>query len=123
MIIRYTPNKRSVTNQKSVSTSQNEGFVKKYDFTGPKNCFHSNQFLRKFKKMVSNSRNYLCLNIGLPFKKRKKERKEKISFLLNKKSVATGRIKELVQKIHFHEMEKLLPMVEIFQKLEQNGFH
>ena len=38
---------RFLINQKSVSTSQNEGFVEKYDFTGPEKCFHSNQCLEK----------------------------------------------------------------------------
>ena len=26
-------------------------------------------------------------------------------------------------KLYFHETEKLLPMEEIFDKFEQNGFH
>ena len=34
-------------NQKSVSTSLNEGFPEKWDFTGPKSYFHSNQCLKK----------------------------------------------------------------------------
>ena len=69
----YTPNFRNsvhqqkkasnkslkfVINQKSVSISQNEGFLEKYDFTGPKCYFHSNQYLKK-KKMVSSSRNQI----------------------------------------------------------------
>ena len=48
---------RFVINQKSVSTSHNEGFVEKYGFTGPKNCFHLKQCLKKLKKTVSTSRN------------------------------------------------------------------
>ena len=36
-------------NQKSISTSQNEGFPEKCDFTGPKGHFHSNQYLKKKK--------------------------------------------------------------------------
>ena len=35
---------------------------------------------------------------------------ERISFPLNRKSVATGRNKRLVQKVRIREMEKLLPM-------------
>ena len=40
------PNKRIkfVINRKSVSTNQNEGFLEKCDFTGPKSYFHSNQY-------------------------------------------------------------------------------
>ena len=55
---RKAPNKsiKFVINQKSVSTSQNEGFPEKCDFTGPKSYFHSNQCLKK-KKTVSSSRN------------------------------------------------------------------
>ena len=43
------PNKSTkfVINRKSVSTSQNEGFLEKCDFTGPKNYFHSSQHLKK----------------------------------------------------------------------------
>ena len=46
------PNKSTkfVINQKSVSTSQNEGFLEKCDFTGPKSYFHSNQYLRKIEE-------------------------------------------------------------------------
>ena len=47
---------RFVINRKSVSTSQNDGFVDKYDFTGPKNCFHFNQCLEKLMGTVSTSR-------------------------------------------------------------------
>ena len=36
-----------VINRKSVSTSQNEGFLEKCDLNGPKSCFHSNQYLKK----------------------------------------------------------------------------
>ena len=55
---RKAPNKsiKFAINQKSVSTSQNEGFPEKCDFTGPKSYFHSNQCLKK-KKTVSSSRN------------------------------------------------------------------
>ena len=46
------PNKsiKFVINQKSVSTSQNEGFPEKCDLTGPKSYFHSNQCLKIRKK-------------------------------------------------------------------------
>ena len=46
---RKNPNESTkfVINGKSVSTSQNEGFLKKCDFTGPKSYFHSNQHLKK----------------------------------------------------------------------------
>ena len=46
---------------------------------------------------------------------------ERISFPLNRKSVATGRNKRLVQKVRIREMEKLLPMEGIFEKLGQSG--
>ena len=36
-----------VIDRKSIPTSQNEGFLEKCDFTGPKNYFHSNQYLKK----------------------------------------------------------------------------
>ena len=36
-----------VINRKPVSARQNEGFLEKCDFTGPKSCFHSNQYLEK----------------------------------------------------------------------------
>ena len=39
-----------VINRKSVFTSQNEGFLEKYDFTGPKSYFHTNQYLKKIKE-------------------------------------------------------------------------
>ena len=56
---RKAPNKsiKFAINQKSVSTSQNEGFPEKCDFIGPKSYFHSNQCLKKKKKTVSSSRN------------------------------------------------------------------
>ena len=44
-------------NRTSVSTSQNEGFFEKCDFTGPKSYFYLNQYLNKLKKTVSSSRN------------------------------------------------------------------
>ena len=48
---------------------------------------------------------------------------ERISFPLNRKSVATERHKKFVQNIRFHDMEKQLPMEGIFAKLKQNNFH
>ena len=46
------PNKSTkfVINRKSVSTRQNERFLEKCDLTGPKNYFHSNQYLKKNNK-------------------------------------------------------------------------
>ena len=36
-----------VINWKFVSTSRNKGLIKNHDFTGPINCFHLNQGLKK----------------------------------------------------------------------------
>ena len=46
------PNKstRFLINRKSVSTSQDEGFLEKCDFTEPKSYFYSNQYLKKKKE-------------------------------------------------------------------------
>ena len=46
------PNKgiKFVINRKSVSTSQNEGFLEKCDFTGLKSYSHSNQYLKKIEE-------------------------------------------------------------------------
>ena len=46
---RKAPNKniKFAINKKSVSTSQNERFPEKCDFTGPKSYFHSNQCLKE----------------------------------------------------------------------------
>ena len=43
------PNKSSkfVIDGKSVSTTQNEGFLEKCDFIRPKSYLHSNQYLKK----------------------------------------------------------------------------
>ena len=87
--------KKFVINRISVSTSQNEGFLEKCDFTGPRSYFHSNQYLKKkkLKKTVSYSRNkfffkyWPSCNCNNGFQKMKKER---ISFPLNRKSVTTG---------------------------------
>ena len=51
---RKAPNKsiKFAINQKFVSTSQNEGFPEKCDFTGPKSYFHSNQCLKKRKRFL-----------------------------------------------------------------------
>ena len=48
---------------------------------------------------------------------------ERISFQLNRKSVATGRNKKDSFKIYFHDMKELLSVERIFEELEQNGFH
>ena len=46
---------------------------------------------------------------------------ETISFPLNRKSAQLALINDSF-KIYFHEMEKLLPVEGIFDKLEQNTF-
>ena len=56
-----------VINRKSVSTSQNEGFLEKCDLNGPKSCFHSNQYLKKIKKerkrfLLAETRFFLNIN-------------------------------------------------------------
>ena len=72
-----------------------------YDFTGPKNCFHLNQYLKKLKRIVSTSRNKIFLNTYLPLISimASKNMKEIISFPLNRKSVATGRNKGFVENV------------------------
>ena len=82
------PNKSTkfVINWKYVYTSQNEGFLEKCDFTGPKIYFHSNQYLKKIKKAVF-SKYWPPSNYNNGFQKNVNER---ISFPLKSKSVATG---------------------------------
>ena len=41
--------KKFVINPKFVFTNQNEGFLEKCDFTGPRSYFHSNQNLKNIK--------------------------------------------------------------------------
>ena len=48
--------------------------------------------------------------------------RERISFPQTKKFFATGHNKDSL-KIYFHEMEKLLPVEGLFEKLEENGVH
>ena len=66
--------------RKSVSTSQNEGFLEKFDFTGPKSYFHSNQYRKKIKKTVSSSGNKIFFkhwppsNCNIGFQKNGNER-------------------------------------------------
>ena len=79
-------NTRLVVLRKSVSFRTNEGFVKKYDFTGPKNCFHLNQY-----RILLN----ICLH-PISIIVSKKNMNEIVSFPLNRKSVATGCNKGLV---------------------------
>ena len=81
--------------------------LKKYDFSGLKDCFHLNHCLKKLKKTVSTSRNKIwsLSNSNNGFKENMNER---ISFSLNRKSVATGLNKDSF-KTCFHEMEKRLP--------------
>ena len=55
--------KRFAIDQKTVSNSRNEGFVEKYDFTGPKNCFHLKQCLNKLNKTVYTSKNKILWKI------------------------------------------------------------
>ena len=82
-----------VINQKSVSTSQNEEFLEKCDFSEPKSYLHSNKYLKKIKKMVSSSinkiflKNWLLPNWNDGFQNNVNER---ISFPPKRKSVATG---------------------------------
>ena len=59
-------NKKVCNLLKTISTSQNEGFVEKYDFSGPRDYFHLNQCLKKLKKTVFTSRNKIFVNIGIP---------------------------------------------------------
>ena len=82
------PNKSTkfVINIKYVYTSQNEEFLEKYDFTGPKIYFHSNQYLKKIKKAVF-SKYWPLSNCNNGFQKNVNER---ISFPLKSKSVAAG---------------------------------
>ena len=88
---------RFVIYRKSVSTSQNEGFVEKYDFNGPKNCFHSNQCLEKLKKTVYTSRNNVFLKYWPPtYCNNSLKKNARISFPLNRKSIVTGRDKGFV---------------------------
>ena len=48
--------KIKVINQKSISITQNEGFLEKCDFTEPKSYFNSSQYLKKkLKKMISST--------------------------------------------------------------------
>ena len=65
-------------NPKSVSTSCDQGFVEKYNFSGPKDCFYLNQCLNKLKKTVPTSNGF------------KENMNKRISFPENRKSVATG---------------------------------
>ena len=119
-------NRRFVIYRKSVSTNQNEGFVEKYGFTGPKNCSHSNQCPKKLKKMASTNKNKISLNIGFfPIAitvLKQKNLNGKISIPLTENPLPLGALKDSF-KTYFHEMEKLLPMERLFKKLEQNGFH
>ena len=65
-------------NPKSVSTSCDQGFVEKYNFSGPKDCFYLNQCLNKLKKTVPTSNGF------------KENMNKRIPFPENRKSVATG---------------------------------
>ena len=68
--------------------------VEKYDFTGPKNCFHSNQSLQKFRKTVSTSKSKIFINIGLPL----------IAVMVSKKYEWANTV-SAKQKIGFHQRE------------------
>ena len=50
---------------KSISTSQNKGFLEKCDFTEPKKYFHSSQYLKKIEEngFLYSSRNKIFLKI------------------------------------------------------------
>ena len=72
--------------------------LKKYDFRGPKDCFHLNQCPKILKKTVS-SRNKIFFKYWSPSNGNngfKENMNERISLPLNRKSVATWRNKELV---------------------------
>ena len=82
-------------NRKSLSTSQNERFLEKCNFIGPKSYFHSNKYLKKNnkKKTVSCSRSKTFLRYWPPSKSSngfEKHVNERILFPLKRKSVATG---------------------------------
>ena len=82
-------------NPKSVSTSCDQGFVEKYNFSGPKDCFYLNQCLNKLKKTVPTSRKFF-FKYWSPSKGNnaiKENMNKRISFPENRKSVATGRNK------------------------------
>ena len=115
---------RFLINQKSVYTSQNEGFLEKCNFTGPKNCFCLNKYLKKLKKTVSTTRNKILLNISLSLTTivvSEKVRVNEYCFHKTKTPLILAVIMDSF-KIYFHEMENLPPVERIFQKLEQ-GFH
>ena len=84
-----------VINQKSVSISQNERFLEKYDFPGPKSYFHSNTYLKKKKgkkqfplpEIRYYFKNWSLSNCKNGFQNNMNER---ISLPLNRKYVATG---------------------------------
>ena len=80
-------------NQKSVSTSQNEGFPEKCDLTGPKSYFHSSQCLKKKRKWFLLAETRCFKKFGLPLLaimvSKKKKVNERISSSLKRKSVAT----------------------------------
>ena len=74
-----SPNKNTkfAINQKSVSTSQNEGFPEKCDLTGPKSYFHSNQCLKKKRTRFLLAETRCFKNFGLPL----------IAIMVSKKNV------------------------------------
>ena len=91
---RKAPNKsiKFTINKKSVSTSQNEGFPEKCDFTGPKSYFHSNHCLKKKRTRFLLAETRCFKNFGLPLiaiMVSKKNVNERISSPLKRKSIAT----------------------------------
>ena len=87
---------------KSISTSQNKGFLEKCDFTEPKKYFHSSQYLKKIEEngFFYSSRNKIFFKNYWPLSNCnngfQKILNERISFPVNRKSVATGCNKEFV---------------------------
>ena len=89
------PNKSTkfVINEKSVSISQNERFLEKYDFSGPKSYFHLNTYLKKKGKKrfpLPEIRYYFKYWPRSNFKNGfQNNMNERISLSLNRKYVAT----------------------------------
>ena len=86
---RKAPNKsiKFTINKKSVSTSQNEGFPEKCDFTGPKSYFHSNHCLKKKRARFLLAETRCFKNFGLPLLCI--DGFQRISSPLKRKSIAT----------------------------------
>ena len=77
--------------------------------------------LKTLKKMVSNSRKKIWLSSNCNNGFKKKLMKE-YHFHKTENSLPNTAIKDSLE-IYFDEIEKLLPMEEKFEKLEQDGFY